>query len=410
VADAGTLMTTERDSHATPERQRTSRTGRTLPDGPIKAPVSTTAGLVLQLQRAAGNLAVARALQRTKAAGAAAVPTAVQLEAAAASGATPAGPQLAAVWNAQVVVPLARAADRVGRATPDYKGAKSDLEAALRTVGMLRDATPTKDRNRLRFEIIERRARGVLEIVNQHLGVGRTDRQLDTDTIKIRVEATELGPKLEHRPGPEAADIVRGRDAAAGSGPVASAEPGAGATQPPAPAPAAAAAPTAAPDGADTSAAKGDDSIEDLWNFLVVQRLWSAQKQLSEDPKFAILDYNNARLYILLFLQATPEGHPNRLPLISLDAGVEAIAGQMATRSPDFVSTDPLDDQAIAAHDTAEAMVEFIPGAPQQAASGQPAGGATGASDGASGGSKEPDFTWERAPAPRSDDTALERP
>ena len=403
LADAGALMSTEREFRARPELVPVARPART---GVSKPSVSSAAGLVLQLQRAAGNDAVTRALQRTRSAAAAPASMSVQLASAEGSGAPAAGPQLAAVWNTQVVVPLARAADRVGRATPDFPGAKSDLEGALRSVATLRDATPSGDPNRLRFDIIERHARGVLELVKQRLGVGRTDNQLDSDTIKIRLEATELGPKLEHRPGPDEAKFVGGGgEAADASGEAApnAAESGGPSSAAPDTAPGPAA-------GADASGA-GGDSVADLWNFMVVQRLWSAQKELSENPKFAIFDYSSARLNILLFLKATPEGHPNRLPLIKLESGVGVIADQMASRSTEFVSTDPLDEQAVDAWDTATAMVEFISGGPAPDASEGPAGApAAGAKGGKTGVTQEPAFTWERGSPNKANDTDLEQP
>jgi len=371
----------------------------------------------MQLQREAGNLAVTRALGSSSPSH---MPTArvLQLETPAPTAApAPAqGRQLAAVWNAQVVIPLARAADRVGRAAVDLPGARADLEGALRTITTLRNATGPDDPNRLRYEIIERRARGVLELVLQHQGVGKDQSQLSEDTRKIRAEAVELGPLLEHRPQPRASAANGGdeqaRGEATGGPPTASVPSAAGGSGPDTgPASGSGPMPTPEPRASTPGEAPGPgssagptttepelDTIADLWNFLVVRRLWTGQRELAQGSKYATIDYSTAQLYILEFLQATPEGHPNRLKLMRLEAGVETIAGQTAKFAPDLAS-DPIADQAVNAWNSATAMLEYIPGAQSSNGPGE-----------APAAAQEPTFTWERPPTARSNDTELERP
>jgi hypothetical protein len=385
-------------------------------DSPLRH--ATRATLLMQMQRDAGNRAVTDAFMSSDASSLPASLRTLQLEAAAPPSAPPPAPgpaqgrELGAIWNTQVVVPLARAADRIGRKSVDLRGARADLEGALRTISTLKRAAAADDPNRLRYEIIERRAQGVLELVLQHQGAGKDENQLSEDTRRIRLEAVALGPLLQHRPQAEE-DAANSSDVGGGSSADESPRPAEAPNRPQGPAaapgPSSAAAhgsdATAAPKAAESPEPDTEiNTIADLWNFLVVRRLWSGQRALAQSPKFAILDYSTAQLRIMQFLHATPEGHPNRLKLISLEAGVEAIGGQVAKYAPEFAS-DPIADQAIDAWNTAVAMLEYIPGAQ----SGGPQAGEEPAA-GPAAGAQEPSFTWERPKPARTDDTALERP
>ena len=252
---------------------------RALQDEERQPSRSSLMATVLQLQRAAGNRAVTSALAAAQSASSPAHSMAIQREPGESAGNAPTGTMLGAIWDAQVVVPLARAAERLARDKPDLKGARPELESALGTIATLRNATPAEDPNHVRLQIVERRARGPLDLVDRRLGGKAAGHPLENGMIEVRAEAASLGPLLEHMPDQDAL-IQQG---AAGS--TASAAPAeAPASGPPdgTPAPPASAEPgkapveavesaTTTPSGA-TSAGAGGPSIADVWRILVVDR------------------------------------------------------------------------------------------------------------------------------------------
>ena len=55
--------------------------------------------------------------------------------------------QLGAVWNDQVMMPLAKASERLSREKPDLDGAPPLLDEALRAIRLVKAATPADDQN-----------------------------------------------------------------------------------------------------------------------------------------------------------------------------------------------------------------------------------------------------------------------
>src|SRR5437762_1504176 len=161
---------------------------------------SNLADTVMEWQRAAGNRAVASALTASRSAAADLITFTIQRAPADVPGNASGGLQVGAIWNAQVVLPLARAADRLGRDKPDLKGARPGVETALGTVTTLKSATPASDPNQVRFQIVERRVRGVLELVDQRLGQSPKGHALENQMIEVRNEVSSFGPTLKHMP------------------------------------------------------------------------------------------------------------------------------------------------------------------------------------------------------------------
>ena len=409
-------MTAQQKSGMTRKLKRGAhRAGRTPSDALGLEPASTLVGTVLQLQRTAGNQAVARAMTSARSSTAHPSLFPLQRQPAGTNRNDSAGAQLAAVWDAQVVVPLARAADRLGRAEADPKGAKADIETALRTISTIRTATRGDDPNGGRLQVTERRTRGVLDLVDQRLGGGKNgDQIIINDMIKVRSEAATLGPLVEH--WPEVAQPDSGSDAEPAQEPgTQTPEPGQGTAQAPAPrlpaeAPVETAPATAATPSEAASLGAAGESIADLWKFVVIDRLWSGQQAFGHgDSHKAMYDYNMATLRILQFQDAPPEGHPNLLRLLNLAAGVESIGDLMTERDREF-GGDPLVDRAFAAYETAVLMAGNFGGPESSSTSETPAGAQRPGSLSEDSSTTEPDFTWERERPPFKDDTALERP
>ncbi len=395
-------MTAQHKSDMTRKLDRSAhRAGRTPSNALDWTPPSTLVGTVLQLQRTAGNQAVASAMATPRSSTADPSLFELQRQPGGTNSNNSAGAQLVAVWDAQVVIPLARAADRLGRAEADPTGARADIETALRTISTVRTATPGGDPNRGRLEVTERRTRGVLDLVDQRLGRGKSGNQLSNDMINVRSEAATLGPLLEHVPeAPESETQMS--------------EPGQESAQPPAPplpeapvktAPVKAASPSkAAPGGA------ARESIADFWTSIVIGHLWTGQQSFDQgDTGPGIFGYTQALDWILRFKIATPKSHPNFLRLVNLAAAVQSIQDLMTDRDREF-GGDPLVDRAILAYESVVVMAGKFGGPESSSTSETPAGGQRPGSLSEDSGTTEPDFTWERERPPFKDDTALERP
>ncbi|MEZ0241671.1 MAG: hypothetical protein ACAH65_12825 [Chloroflexota bacterium] len=367
-------------------------------------PESSLTAAVLQLQRAAGNRAVTSALAAAPSATSPEFPFAIQRAPADSAGNASAGTQLGAVWDKQVVLPLARAAERLGRDKPDLEGARPELETARGTIAMLRAATPAEDSNHVRLEIVERRARGPLDLIDRRLGRSSKGRPLENGMIEVRAEAASLGPLLEHMPDQDTLiqkGAVRSPASAAqaqgpASGPVAAAPASPASPEPGnAPVEAADSATTATADG---GAVAGGPSIAEVWKVLVVDRFWSGQKAMEETPYLGYFDWTVAISRITEFYEAAPPGHPTRFPLLKLFTDAMQVHDLMGELDREFAG-DPLADRAEEAYGTAVEMGEILSGQPSTDTEG-PEGGEPG----------EPDFTWERERPPMKNDTDLERP
>lgn len=377
-------MTGQGTSGRTRERDHVGgMTGRIASGARGQPSASTLVDTVMRLQRDAGNLAVTHALAtpRHRMGHPSLFP--LQRQPAATVGAPSSRAQLGAVWDAQVVIPTARAADRLARAEADPKGARTDLETALRTILTVSTATPAGDPDRLRLQIIERRTRGVLDLVDQRFGGGKSDDRLVNDMIDKRSEAAALGPALQHMPDIHGMAMPGSLDESAATA-------------------------TAIPSGAASPGAAGG-SIADAWDLFVVNALWSGQQALVDSPGSAITHFAWATYRILEFIQATPTGHTNRLRLLTLHAGIQSLRDRLARLDP-ALAGDPLVERATDAYEAVVAMGEILTGEQSSSAavgpdSAQGAGSSSEAPD-----TTEPDFTWERERPPMQDDTALERP
>lgn len=355
---------------------------------------SSLTATVLQLQRAAGNSAVASALAASRLVPSPTASVAVQRAPGDIAGNASASSQLGAVWDRQVVLPLARAAERLGRDKPDLEGARPELETARRTIATLREATPAEDPNHVRLEIVERRARGPLDLIDRRLGRSSKGRPLENGMIEVRAEAASLGPLLEHMPDQHVL-IQKG----AVRSPASAAQAQGPASGPPAAAPASPGSATAAPvDAASAGAGAGGPSIAEVWKVLVVDRFWSGQKAMDETPYLGYFDWTVAISRITEFYEAAPPGHPTRFPLLKLFTDAMQVHDLMGELDREFAG-DPLADRAEEAYGTAVEMGEILSGQPSTDTE-APEGGQPG----------EPDFTWERERPPMKNDTDLERP
>jgi len=285
--------------------------------------------------------------------------------------------QLGAMWEQGVVVPLARAADRLGREKKDLVGARTDLTAALQTISTVRDGTPADDPNRLRLTSVERIVKGVLDVVEQRLGGSTSDSQFERELMALRFEAVELQPMVTHKPPIEGlVGAILGEGAAGFKVP---------------------------PSVAQKSAA-------DLWKIFVINYLWEAQRDFGKRSAGTVWsDVLGVGLAIQQFGQAAPDDDPVGPRLFALEAAATALLSRLKERVPadDFrrATADDLAGDAERAYGLGVEMKRILTGEPATA---KPASG-----PGESAG--EPNFTWEskdplEGQKPFKNDTDLMRP
>lgn len=338
------------------------------------------------LQRTAGNAAVSSLLAAAHPLTGRPTAGRVQREPAGTAAAPAASPtansamadQLAAMWEKSVVVPLARAADRLGREDKDLAGARAELAVALPTIRTIRDATPDDDPNRHRLTSVERIVKGVSDVIEQRLGGSTSDSQFEKEMMALRFEAVELGPQVKDKPPVEA--LVRG---VIGLGAEVDFEVPAGAAL---------------------------KSPSELWKIFVIDYLWDAQREFGQHS--AGWDWKSmlgVGLAIQEFTEAAAAGDPIGSRLFALGAGVTALLSRLKERIPageaHEATADDLADDAIRAYDLGAAMQKFLTGKPAT----------TAESPGPTDVEAEPNFTWEskdplEAPTPFVNDTDLLRP
>jgi hypothetical protein len=328
-----------------------------------KPVVVATAGetdQVIGMQRSAGNAAVARQLAATPAPQAA-------------------GQQLGALWNELVVLPVARAYDRLSLDKPDYDSASRELQTTSLGIRTVKAATPADDKNLPRISVLEARVEGLRELIAEKRGQGKSDFEISTEMRDRRFEAEGLQPQLIH--GPWVEDLRENATDAKPSEPTT--------------------VPAEAPGPSNNRDAKKDESVPELFHDLVVTDIWKGQQAFSADgPVNAHTYFLMASMNALRFQGGTPEGHPNRLKLMKLTQELTTLADILGTKYG-AAQTAPL-DQAADAYDFAKQMGKLL--------TGQPDDDEVGA-DAAQAGSGEPAFTWEgKENEPFVNDTALERP
>jgi hypothetical protein len=346
------------------------------PQGAVRAPRSPNAPStrsaiedhVLGLQQSAGNQAVVQSLAAnapsrqatttsvTPAGQASAVAgtlATAQREAAQAAPSPALGPDFAAMWTAEVIVPLGRVTFLVEEEGMSL-GAMRRLIQALEAIMNVLGATPRDDPNRLRVQVLARMIGALLELVSLRGGNKSTNQELLADMILWRSQAVDLEPLIRHAPGKK----------------------------------------------------DGTESPAQAWHQLVVLPLGRAQVRLEQSPGEAIQGYLHAFEGILLTLQATPRDDPVRLRITSLSVGVRGMLDLLEATtglgSPDVTG------RAIEAFQAAEALGARLAGKPLPS----PSGPAETAGDVAKGQEtgKEPQFTWERQGGPILDSDQLERP
>lgn len=336
---------------------------------------------LLALQQQAGNAAVARWLAAAPGAAIQGAGPGVQRAAGAVAAPEPGGAatgqaaigQLGAVWERGVVVPLARAADRLGREEKDLPGARTELATALETIRAVRDGTPADDPNHVRLTSVERIVASVLDVVDARLGAGMSDSQYDRELMTVRLEAVELQPLVTHKPPIE--DLVQ---AILGEGAA----------------------------DFEIPASVAAKSAAELWKVFVIDYLWDTQRDFGElSPGAAWANVLGVGQAIQHFQRAAPDGDPVRRRMFALEAAATALLSRLKERIPadDFrhATADDLADDAARAFDLGVAMKGHLTG--QSAVEPAPEGAG------------EPGFTWENidpdaARRPFENDTNLMRP
>jgi hypothetical protein len=288
--------------------------------------------------------------------------------------------QLGAVWERGVVVPLARAADRLGREEKDLSGARADVDGALTTIRTVREGTPANDPNSVRLQSVERIVAGVLDVIDARLGVAMSERQFDRELMALRLEAVELQPMVTKKPA--IGDLI---GAILGE----------------------AAADFEVPSGA------AEKSAADLWKIFVIDYLWDAQRDFSQlSPGTIWANVLGVGVAIQQFQRAATGGDPAQPRLFALEAGATALLSRLRERIPadDFrhATADDLAADSVRAYQLGAQMKGYLTGEPDI----EPAPDVAAGTAGAAG---EPDFTWEKtdpvgARQPFENDTNLMRP
>ena len=322
---------------------------------PAPATHSPTADQVIAMQQSAGNSAVSRQLGQQPA------PQTVTL-------------QLAAMWNDMVLMPITRAYGLLGADKPDLERASRELEFASRGIKAVKAGTPANDPNLASIRVLETRVDGLMALVAQQRGRGKSDFELEKDMIDRRLEAETLGPKL------------------AGTPPSTS-------TDPSAPVPTSASADTSA---SPKSPAATTSQPSSEWHDDVVANLWEGHKAFAQDNAEGARTYFLiAQITLLHYVIDTPVGDPNRVDLINLYQGVISIADIISNKATGTSGRDGL-QQAADAYIFAEQIGKYL--------AGQPADD-TELEEDAPSAPGEPAFTWESGDKkPFVNDTELLRP
>lgn len=160
---------------------------------------------LLDLQRSAGNRAVGLALRASPSANAA-----VDAQHAPAASNAQGAPaltraatlQLGAIWQNLVVRPLARAHERLRRATPEPEEALREIDTALSGIASVKQSTPGGDANHVRLETLERKVRSFRDLAEESRGHGKSESNIERDLIAWRVEAIALQQAFGEAIGP----------------------------------------------------------------------------------------------------------------------------------------------------------------------------------------------------------------